>query len=164
MRIILIVIGLTLSFTLGYWSNEFVEFAEAMGKDHVGLYTLKTDSSGRVVETVKSKENFENFIYEFISDSLFQVDRIKFPLKSSIQTSIEDVDTTSIEKKGWKMVRLFGGDEYRPQIYDNFKRELRDTDERLFCWEGIENGIYVEYKFQRFGGLWYLTEYNDFSD
>jgi len=163
-RTLLIVVGLILSFTLGYWTNEFMDFAKAMGKDEFKLYALKTDSSGRVITDGHSKENFDNFIYKFVSDSLFQLDRITFPLKSSNQTDSGEEDTRLIEKKDWKIVRLFGQEEYRPQIYDNFKRELRDTDERLFCWEGIENGIYVEYKFQRLGGLWYLTEYNDFSD
>lgn len=162
-KVILIAVGLILSFTLGYWVNEFMDFAEAMGKDQVGLYALKTDSAGRVVINDKSKENFDNFIHKFIADSLFQLDRIKFPL-NSIQSNIDEADSTTIQKKDWKIVRLFGREEYRPQIYDNFKRELRDTDERLFCWEGIDNGIYVEYKFQRLGGLWYLTEYNDYSD
>lgn len=116
------------------------------------------------MKSVGLKKNFDNFIYKFISDSLFQLDRITFPLKSSVQTDSGEEDSTLIERKDWKTVRLFGQEEYRPQIYDNFKRELRDTDERLFCWEGIDNGIYVEYKFQRLGGLWYLTEYNDYSD
>lgn len=126
----------------------------------------KFDTVTEVIETSKqsTKEKFDDFIYKFIADSLFQLERIKFPLKSSTQTDLDEVDTKAIEKKDWKIVRLFGTEEYRPQIYDNFERELRDTDERLFCWEGIENGIYIEYKFQRLGGLWYLTEYNDFSD
>ncbi len=105
-RIILIVVGLILSFTLGYWVNEFVDFTETMEKDQVGLYTLKTDSTGRVIINDKSKENFDNFIYKFIGDSLFQLDRIKFPLKSSIQTDLDEADTTAIEKKDWKTVRL----------------------------------------------------------
>ena len=162
--IILILVGLILSFTLGYWVNEFADFADAMGKDQVGLYTLEKDSTGQVVLNDNSKENFDNFIYRFISDSLFQLERINFPLKSSTQTDLDEEDTRLIEKKDWKIVRLFGQEEYRPQIYDNFTREFRDTDERLFCWEGIENGIYVEYKFQRLSGLWYLIEYNDYSD
>jgi hypothetical protein len=55
------------------------------------------------------------------------------------------VVTKSIELADWKIIRLFGTEQYRPQIYDNFNGELRDTDERLFCWIGIENGIYGEY-------------------
>ena len=163
-RVIIIVVGLVLSFTLGYWTNKFVDFAEAMGQDHVRLYALKTDSTGRIILNDKSKENFDDFLYKFISDSLFQLERIKFPLKASVQTDIDKVDSTLIQKKDWKIVKLFGQEEYRPQIYDNHDRELRDTNERLFCWEGIRNGIYAEYKFQRLGGLLYLFEYNDFSD
>jgi hypothetical protein len=108
-------------------------------------------------------EDFDHFILKFISDSLYQLDRVKFPLKSQ-QWDSDAVDSTRIEKEEWKNIRLFWGDQYRPQIYDNFKREMRDTDERLFCWEGIENGINVEYRFSRIKGLWYLMEFNDFSD
>jgi len=58
----------------------------------------------------------------------------------------------------------FGAEKHKAQLYDNFKGELRDTDERLFSWEGVENGINVQYKFRRIDGRRYLTEYNDFSD
>jgi hypothetical protein len=69
----------------------------------------------------------------------------KFPLESVIQTEFDMVVTKSIELADWKIIRLFGTEQYRPQIYDNFNGELRATDERLFCWIGIENGIYGEY-------------------
>jgi hypothetical protein len=44
-----------------------------------------------------------------------------------------------------------------PQIYDNFNGELRDTDERLFHWKGVETGVNVKYFFKREGGKWYLV-------
>jgi hypothetical protein len=113
--------------------------------------------------TIKSKEDFDDFLYKFISDSLYQLERVQFPLKSQ-QWDSDAVDSARIERSHWKTVRLFWGEQYRAQLYDNFKRELRDTDQRVFCWEGIENGINVEYKFRRIKGLWYLTEFNDFSD
>ena len=127
------------------------------------LSTLDTLQEPSRTRNKKGKEDFDDFIYKFISDSLYQLDRIKFPLKSQHWYS-DEVDSTRIERDNWKTVRLFWGEQYRPQIYDNFKREMRDTDERLFCWEGIENGINVEYRFNRIKGLWYLTEFNDFSD
>lgn len=154
-RTIIILTIALVAFGLGYWTGTI----KSMVDEKFDTVTVAIDQSNQT-----TKEKFDDFLYKFIADSLFQLDRIQFPLKSSIQTDLDNIDTRSIEKKDWKIVRLFGQDEYRPQIYDNFKRELRDTDERLFCWEGIENGIYVENKFQRLGGLWYLTEYNDFSD
>lgn len=154
-RTIVILTFILVAFGLGYWTGTMKKLVDE-----------KFDTVTDAIEASKqtTKENFGDFVYRFIADSVFQLERIKFPLKSSIQTDLNEVDTKAIEKNDWKIVRLFGNEEYRSQIYDNFKRELRDTDERLFCWEGVENGIYVEYKFQRLGGLWYLTEYNDFSD
>ncbi|NOS91759.1 MAG: DUF4348 domain-containing protein [Cyclobacteriaceae bacterium] len=124
------------------------------------------DSSKNLKETRIAngdKEVFNDFLARFISDSLFQLGRVKFPLKSQ-QWNSGEVDSARIEKNNWKMVRLYWGEEYIPQIYDNFKREMRDTDERLFCWEGIDNGINVEYRFNRIKGKWYMTEFSDFSD
>jgi hypothetical protein len=109
----------------------------------------------------KGREDFDDFIYKFISDSLYQLDRIKFPLRS-MQADSDDSGT--INKADWKIVRLFGAEEYKAQLYDNFKGQLRDTDERLFCWEGVENGINVQYWFRTIDGRWYLTGYMDFSD
>ena len=154
-RTIIILTIILVAFGLGYWTGTSKKLVDE-----------KFDTVTEAIETSKqtTKENFDDFVYRFIADSAFQLERIKFPLKSSIQTDLGEADTKAIEKTHWKIVRLFGNEEYRPQIYDNFKRELRDTDERLFCWDGVENGIYLEYKFQRLGGLWYLTEYNDFSD
>lgn len=151
-RTIITVLIALFTFALGYWT--------AIIKTSVDQ---KFDTVTETIEASNqtSKEKFDDFIYKFISDSLYQLDRVKFPLKS-IRANSEEYGT--IKKKDWQIVRLFGKDEYKAQLYDNFSGELRDTDERLFCWEGIENGINVQYKFKRIDGHWYLTEFNDFSD
>lgn len=143
-----------ITFGLGYWIGVIKKSVDEKF-DFIDKQLSTPDRS--------NQEDFNNFIYKFITDSLFQLNRVKFPLKSQ-QWDLDEVDSTAIEKKDWKIIRLFGGEQYRPQIYDNFKREMRDSNERLFCWEGIDNGINVEYKFSRIGGLWYLIEYNDFSN
>jgi hypothetical protein len=163
-KTLIVVIVALVSLGLGYFigtvkSSVDEKFATI---DNV-VSTLDSLQEPTGTRNTKNKEDFDDFIYKFIGDSLYQLDRIKFPLKSQ-QWDSDEVDSTRIEKDNWKTVRLFWGEQYRPQIYDNFKREMRDTDERLFCWEGIENGINVEYKFNRIKGLWYLTEFNDFSD
>jgi hypothetical protein len=152
-RTIALLTIILISVALGYWIGVI--------KHSVDEKFALVDSE--VTSLHNPKEDFNDFVYKFIFDSLFQLDRIKFPLKS-IQSHVDEVDSSAVEKSDWKINRLFGLEQYKAQIYDNFDRELRDTDERLFCWEGIENGINVEYKFKRIGGLWYLIEYNDFSD
>jgi hypothetical protein len=166
-RTLIIVTVALVSLGLGY----FIGTVKNSVEEKFAIVDTIVDSELRTSDTLqnaagtrlKQKEDFDDFILKFISDSLYQLDRIKFPLKSQ-QWDSDEVDSTRIEKSNWKTVRLFWGEQYRPQIYDNFKREMRDTDERLFCWEGIENGINVEYRFNRINGLWYLTEFNDFSD
>ena len=149
-------ISLTISlitFGLGYWTGIIKKSVDD-----------KFDFIDEQVKTADNSDNedFDDFLYKFIADSTFQLDRIKFPLKSE-QWDMDEVDSTRIEKENWKIIRLFGSEQYRPQIYDNFKREMRDTDERLFCWEGVENGINIQYRFKRQKGLWYLIEFKDLS-
>jgi hypothetical protein len=152
MRTIIILIIALVAFGLGYWTAIIKKSVD----EKFDIVTEAIETSNQT-----TKEKFDDFIYKFIGDSLYQLDRIKFPLRS-MQADSEDYGT--IKKEDWKIVRLFGTEEYKAQLYDNFKGELRDTDERLFCWEGVENGINVQYKFRRLDGHWYLTEYNDFSD
>jgi hypothetical protein len=151
-KTILILTIAFVAFGLGYWTGTIKKLVDE--KFEIVTEAMETSSQ-------TTKENFNSFIYQFIGDSLYQLDRIKFPLRSRRADS-EDYGT--IKRENWKMVRLFGTEEYKAQLYDNFKGELRDTDERLLTWEGIENGVSVQYKFSRIDGLWYLTECNDFSD
>ena len=152
-------VSLGLGYFIGTVKNSVDEKFAIVDNELITLDTLQSATGTEV----KKKEDFDDFILKFISDSLHQLDRIKFPLKSQ-QWNSDEVDSTRMEKNNWKTVRLFWGEQYRPQIYDNFRREMRDTDERLFCWQGIENGINIEYRFNRIKGLWHLTEFNDFSD
>ncbi len=156
-KVVIILIISLASLSLGYWIGQMKNFADGVAND-IGKYELKTDTLRHIIKG----ESFDDFIYKFLSDSLYQMERIKFPLKSQ-QWDMDEVDSSRIERKDWKMITLFWGEQYRPQIYDNFERELRDTNERLFCWEGIENGINVQYRFSRIDGLWYLIEFSDFS-
>lgn len=120
-------------------------------------------------QTAASKENFDDFFLKFMDDSTFQVERIKFPI---VKTFLHDVpeeslveDSTLVSKSEWKHLSflLTMKTNYRPQIYDNFSAELRETDERTFAWLGIETGIQVYYYFQRINSKWYLIRIEDKS-
>ena len=39
---------------------------------------------------------------------------------------------------------------------------LRNTDERVFVWSGVENGAYVSFFFKRINGQWYLIKQKEF--
>ena len=155
---IILVISLS-SLFLGYWIGELSHFAEGINND-----TERRNHYKDSIEKIIIKEDFDSFLDIFITDSVFQLKRIQFPLKSSIISETSELKADFIKRKDWEFNTLYLNEKYKSRIYDNFKREMRQTDERLFCWEGIENGINVEFKFKRIGKIWFLIEYNDFSD
>ena len=96
----------------------------------------------------------------------FQLSRILFPLQQiCLNEDFTRVDTVYLTKEKW-VIQNFN---YEPnkesfgQIYDNFEHKLKDTDERVFAWHGIGNGIKIFYYFKRIKGLWYLIKIEDFS-
>jgi hypothetical protein len=111
-----------------------------------------------------NKENFDSFLLKFSTDSIFQVSRIKFPLefKTLDYDTFKELKKT-INKKDWRMDNIFMNEEKVSQIYDNFSLNIKDTDERVFRWVGVENGINVLYFFKRIEGKWYLIKFEDTS-
>jgi len=111
------------------------------------------------------KENFDQFLLKFCTDSTFQINRIKFPLEFiGLDYNTYEESKSTIKKEDWKMDYIFMNDTKRSQIYDNFSMQLGDTDERLFQWIGIENGINILYYFKRIQGKWYLIKFKNTSD
>ncbi len=114
----------------------------------------------------KIKEDFDKFFEEFSFNEEFQKDRIKFPLLT-IRNNFDYTayDTIYIKKEEWQYNSFYFRTEWgaRGQIYDSFKHELRDTDERVFEWKGIGNGVHDLYFFKRINGKWYLIKNFDRS-
>lgn len=122
-----------------------------------------SQETSRINDQNKNEE-FESFLDKFGSDSLFQINRIKFPLEYvALNYDTYDEIKTTINKKDWRMDYLFMNAEKRSQIYNNFSLSLKDTDERVFCWHGVENGINVLYFFKRIERKWCLVKFEDTS-
>ncbi|MEO0331261.1 MAG: DUF4348 domain-containing protein [Bacteroidota bacterium] len=110
------------------------------------------------------KEDFNIFLDKFVADSVFQISRIKFPVKfvTIDYDTYQQVDTVIVKEK-WNYDPIYLREEKQSQIYDNFDMRLRDTNERIFSWHGIKNGINVHYYFKRIDGRWYLVAFEDTS-
>ncbi|MGB5895897.1 MAG: DUF4348 domain-containing protein [Ignavibacteriaceae bacterium] len=112
-----------------------------------------------------NKEDFYQFILQFSNDSTFQINRIMFPLEViSISKNLTNIDTIKTEKEELRFLEI-GIEEhsYRIQFYDNFEEKLRDSDERVLAFEGIENGISESYLFKLFRGKWFLVNIKKLS-
>ena len=111
-------------------------------------------------------EDFISFFEEFCFNKDFQIKRIKFPLKSiHYNEEYTKLDTSYIQKEEWVHKRFYFGpnDESYGQIYDSFEHKLQDTNERVFAWHGLGNGIQIFYYFKRIEGKWYLIKEEDLS-
>jgi hypothetical protein len=110
-------------------------------------------------------ENFDHFIYKYCTDSIFQMSRTKFPLKASffIDFELDNLDTL-LPRDSYNFDPIFFRDNYKVQIYDNFKGQIKNTDQRLVSYEGIENGIDINYFFERIEKKWFLIEFIDNSN
>jgi len=110
-------------------------------------------------------EKFTEFIYEFVTDSIFQMSRIRFPLEKIIYKDAEydETEIQLITEKEWKHIILFFDMDYQLQLYDNFDCKLRNSDERVYAYEGVENGINIKYYFKKIKSKWYLIKMEDLS-
>lgn len=109
----------------------------------------------------QDSENFDLFLFKFASDPAFQLSRIQFPLKLTTWSNPYEVGGETVikevKKEDWNHDYLFAVYDARAQVYDNHEGKLRDTDERMFQWIGVENGVNVKYFFKRINGEWFLV-------
>jgi len=114
----------------------------------------------------ETKKDFRTFCDEFFSDSLVQRQSIKCPLKKIAWNQNTEVDDTMfVRAKDWRFSDFgFHANNYNVQLYDSFNKKLRDTDERVVSFEGVENGISVSLYFKRIAQKWFLVLWEDSSD
>jgi hypothetical protein len=75
----------------------------------------------------------------------------------------DEIDTSFIKKEGWKHDSFDIAESFRAVIYNSFELKEVINNERVFAWQGIENGVYVLYFFSRMEGGWYLVKKVDLS-
>jgi hypothetical protein len=107
-------------------------------------------------------ENFDEFITEFALDSVFQINRISFPLLYiSWDYEIDKEYSIFISKERYKYTRLHyssdGCTDAYSVFYDNFDCMFRDTGEMVFRWRGFTD-MDCRYYFERIKGKWFLIK------
>jgi hypothetical protein len=113
----------------------------------------------------ESVELFGVFTSKFYHDSSFQISRIIFPLKYEYCFDHVNKKDSVVTQPNWQFSD-YGvlKNEYNIQIYDNFKKTLRNTNERVVSFEGVECGIDLNMYFKLIRKKWYLVKIIDNSD
>lgn len=110
-----------------------------------------------------SSEIFYTFLGRFCSDSTFQVQRIKFPIKITYLDEDYEAVTESTTLEKWRYMNVYYNCDSIATTYNNFEMQFADTDERILYIEGVGNGINAFLKFKRIENKWMLIESNDSS-
>lgn len=116
------------------------------------------------ISKTTDEEDFNEFFARFTTDSVFQMERTKFPFRVIWLT--EDGETThETEKENWTHLTFYYEDSYATRQVDAYTQKIRQySDSVVLEQRGVDNGIYVDYKFVRDNGKWILFTGKDYSN
>lgn len=105
---------------------------------------------------------FEDFLRTFNKDSIFQINRVKFPMIVEFADSEKDYEYSKeeINLKNYHKLNLIEDTSSNPE-YERFIEVKRDK--AIVEFRGIENGIASEYIFEKINGKWMLITWVDSS-
>ncbi|WP_338812646.1 DUF4348 domain-containing protein [Bernardetia sp. Wsw4-3y2] len=139
----------------------------------IGLFSCQNNNSkskeitdSTPENSIKKEEieetNFDKFFQKYRSDSVFQVNHTKFPLKC-VHIELEEITTTFTKKNDWKFNNF---EDNRKTEYDQYEyvKEIGNANLVLYEMRGIDNGILVIYKFMFNNQKWMLEEIENASN
>lgn len=110
--------------------------------------------------------SFESFFERFGKDSVFQKNRIKYPLKWAYYESLEN-SKLNIEMRNHESYRFFsfiGDEEASKKEYGAFEViKLKQKDTIVYQRKGLDNGLLINFKFKLVDNCWFLVEILDES-
>lgn len=124
-------------------------------------YTTKTNNVKDTTNVVvrQEKENFDIFFDQFRRDSVFQNDRIIFPLINLLlNTDTMLYEERLLNQKEWGFVDLTK----LPKNYLERITKLSD-DEYIYNIQIEDTGVYVNYIFKIYNNKWFLVKIKDHS-
>ncbi len=163
---LIILLTLGIGFGIGWWFNEMKRLNEGVIADAKNPEIHIKDSVVVIKKATIVQEDFDDFFYKFMIEANFQLSRVKFPLEFiGFKDGYpgDEIDTIYFTKDKWQHNSYYLDKQSIPIIYDNYDMELQNTDERVFVWSGVENGINIKSFFKRIDGKWYLIKQEDFS-
>ena len=126
--------------------------------------TTNQRADSLTISTNNNQEDFNEFFKKFTTDSLFQVERTKFPFRVIWLT--DDGETThETEKENWTHSTFYYEESYASRQVEAYTQEMKIyADSAKLEQRGVDNGIYVDYLFIRDKGKWILFTGRDYSN
>ncbi len=131
----------------------------------ISLVSCGTKTTELTTDKNVQGENFDDFFNKFRSDSVFQIERVKFPLPLVTWDIDDNLATEEIDRENWRHLRLEYKNEFGTREIDAYTQETKIyADSAKIELRGIDNGIHVDYVFNKVDGQWTLTTERDYSN
>lgn len=132
-------------------------------KEKVKEIETKSESNiGFEYKEVQAKieeEEFSNFIEKFSKDSIFQINRIHFPLTIQLLDDNFELVDFSIDKDDYLILNFI-----HPSDFVEFKQKsIVNENDAFIEVRGTGNGIMIDYLFEKINGKWQLKSWIDKS-
>lgn len=114
----------------------------------------------------REDEDFSAFFEKFTTDSLFQVERVKFPWTLMTWEIDEDAPIKeSIHIEDWRFAPFYYEDSYSTRQTDAYTQEIKHyCDTVKIEIRGVDNGIFINYEFIKDNNEWFLVSAKDYSN
>lgn len=126
-------------------AQEVKDTVEAIAEDTIEFVPEK-----------KADELFDDFVFAFMKNQTYQMKRVDFPLKYTV-----DGQEQEVAKEDWAFDRMYSQYDLYTLVFDNKKAELaaKDTTLRNVVVEelNLDANRTRNYDFRRRGGEWRLT-------
>jgi hypothetical protein len=124
-------------------------------------YLVKIDL--KAYSQSNDNEDFFKYLGSFCKDSVFQKQRISFPLNMTTLDGDFNEIHEEITQEKWRFTRFYYNCDSISVFYYDFNRDFKDTDERRLFIHGVENGINALFTFKRINKIWMMIKYEDYS-
>jgi len=129
-----------------------------------GLFlTACSVKKSNVSDNSDRSESFANFYQKFTTDSLFQLDRVEFPVHGRYMDNelagTTESDSITWTRQNWTIIHALKQEDLSDlRISKNISDSLA-----IITTEGIDFNFTFEQTFKRKNGKWYLTNLTDLS-
>ena len=114
----------------------------------------------------QKNENFNDFLYKFLTESKFQFSRIKFPLKlNEFNAKANKVENKTVAKNKWVFDDYkFVVDSYFIRVSDKFEENKFETGQRVLTITQDGSHMNISLYFQLIKEKWYLVKKENLGD
>jgi hypothetical protein len=132
--------------------------------------TADSINMGAATETVTTLDNeaedFNVFFKTFTTDSLFQIERVKFPWVMMTWELGEDAPVKElINKEDWQFSSFNYEEGYASRQVDAYTQTTKNYGDTVKLEiRGVDNGIHMDYEFAKEKGKWFMVSGKDYSN